>query len=97
MAPARAGLTPSLYLVAQSDVEKYKGGAPASAGSSSSATATTPTSGASTLPGQAPPVAPAEYEDIPVSSMRRTIGKRLSESKQQLPHYYLTVDINMGA
>jgi hypothetical protein len=28
--------------------------------------------------------------------MRRTIGKRLTESKQQLPHYYLTVEVNMG-
>jgi pyruvate dehydrogenase E2 component (dihydrolipoamide acetyltransferase) len=58
--------------------------------------ATTPTSGKSTLPGSAAPAAPAEYEDIPVSNMRRTIGKRLSESKQQLPHYYLTVEVNMG-
>jgi pyruvate dehydrogenase E2 component (dihydrolipoamide acetyltransferase) len=36
-----------------------------------------------------------EYTDIPVSSMRRTIGTRLTQSKQELPHYYLTVDINM--
>lgn len=28
--------------------------------------------------------------------MRRTIGKRLTESKQTLPHYYLTVEVNMG-
>ncbi|WVQ73168.1 pyruvate dehydrogenase complex dihydrolipoamide acetyltransferase [Cryptococcus sp. DSM 104548] len=42
------------------------------------------------------PAAPAaDYEDIPVSNMRRTIGKRLSESKQQLPHYYVTVEVNM--
>lgn len=27
--------------------------------------------------------------------MRKVIGKRLSESKQQIPHYYLTVEINM--
>ena len=27
--------------------------------------------------------------------MRRTIGARLTESKVQAPHYYLTVDINM--
>lgn len=36
-----------------------------------------------------------EYTDIPVSNMRRTIGARLTQSKQELPHYYLTVDINM--
>ncbi len=33
---------------------------------------------------------------MPISSMRRTIGKRLLDSKQQIPHYYLTVEINMG-
>jgi pyruvate dehydrogenase E2 component (dihydrolipoamide acetyltransferase) len=74
--------------IVKADIENYKG---AGAG----AVATTPTSGKSTLPGSAAPAAPAEYEDIPVSNMRRTIGKRLSESKQQLPHYYLTVEVNM--
>ncbi|KAI0318472.1 pyruvate dehydrogenase [Amylostereum chailletii] len=37
----------------------------------------------------------ADYVDIPLSNMRRTIGARLAESKVQAPHYYLTVDINM--
>jgi len=36
-----------------------------------------------------------DYNDIPVSNMRRTIGARLTQSKQELPHYYVTVDINM--
>lgn len=36
-----------------------------------------------------------EYTDEPVSNMRKTIGKRLTESKSQVPHYYLTVEINM--
>ena len=40
--------------------------------------------------------APAEYEDVPLTSMRRTIGKRLLESTQQLPHFYATAEINMG-
>lgn len=75
--------------IVKDDVEKYKGG------SSSSAAATTPTSGVTATPGKPAPAAPAEYEDIPVSNMRRTIGKRLTESKQQLPHYYLTVEVNM--
>ncbi|KAF9452658.1 dihydrolipoamide acetyltransferase [Macrolepiota fuliginosa MF-IS2] len=37
----------------------------------------------------------ADYTDFPLSNMRRTIGARLTQSKQELPHYYLTVDINM--
>jgi len=39
--------------------------------------------------------ATADYVDVPVSNMRRTIGARLTQSKQELPHYYLTVEVNM--
>jgi pyruvate dehydrogenase E2 component (dihydrolipoamide acetyltransferase) len=30
------------------------------------------------------------------SSMRRTIARRLTESKQTVPHYYLTIDVDVG-
>ena len=33
--------------------------------------------------------------DIPVSQMRKTIAKRLAESKFSAPHFYLTMEINM--
>lgn len=35
------------------------------------------------------------YEDIPVTQMRKTISKRLSASKFNAPHFYLTIDIDM--
>lgn len=37
------------------------------------------------------------YTDIPLTNMRRTIAKRLSESKNTIPHYYLTSEINIDA
>jgi len=37
-----------------------------------------------------------EYTDVPLTNMRRTIGARLTEAKRDRPHYYLTVDIDMG-
>lgn len=37
----------------------------------------------------------AAYVDIPVSNVRGVIAKRLLESKNQIPHYYLTVDCNV--
>ncbi|XP_048728160.2 dihydrolipoyllysine-residue acetyltransferase component of pyruvate dehydrogenase complex, mitochondrial-like [Ostrea edulis] len=37
----------------------------------------------------------AEYTDIQLTGMRKTIAKRLLESKQTVPHYYLTIDVNM--
>ncbi|MEQ8623405.1 MAG: pyruvate dehydrogenase complex dihydrolipoamide acetyltransferase [Vicingaceae bacterium] len=35
------------------------------------------------------------FEEKPVSQMRKTIAKRLSESKFTAPHFYLTIDIDM--
>jgi len=35
------------------------------------------------------------FEDIPVSQMRKTIARRLAESKFSAPHFYLTMEINM--
>ncbi|MFT6814634.1 MAG: pyruvate dehydrogenase E2 component (dihydrolipoamide acetyltransferase) [Sphingobacteriales bacterium] len=35
------------------------------------------------------------YEEVPVSQMRKTIGKRLAESKFTAPHFYLTISIDM--
>ena len=37
------------------------------------------------------------YEEVPVSQMRKTIARRLSESLFTAPHFYLTMSINMDA
>lgn len=37
------------------------------------------------------------YEEIPASGMRKTIARRLVEAKQTVPHFYLTVDIELDA
>ena len=57
---------------------------------------------ASAPAGQAP--APAEaaggeipHEVIKLSSMRKVIARRLTESKQTVPHFYLTMDCNLDA
>ena len=48
----------------------------------------------------AAPAAPAavesEFEDVPVSQMRKTIAKRLVESIGPVPHFFLTIDVDMG-
>ncbi|KAE8538738.1 pyruvate dehydrogenase complex dihydrolipoamide acetyltransferase [Cryptococcus gattii VGV] len=65
--------------IIEADVKNYK---PSAAAASTSAVGK-------------PAAVSADYDDIPTSNMRRTIGKRLTESKQQLPHYYVTVEVNM--
>jgi pyruvate dehydrogenase E2 component (dihydrolipoamide acetyltransferase) len=37
------------------------------------------------------------YEERPHDGMRRTIARRLTESKQTVPHFYLTVDCRIDA
>jgi pyruvate dehydrogenase E2 component (dihydrolipoamide acetyltransferase) len=65
--------------IIREDVDKYTP-EPALSTASPSATTTSPS---------------ADYVDIPLSNMRRTIAARLAESKVQSPHYYLTIDIQM--
>ncbi|WP_416897307.1 MAG: pyruvate dehydrogenase complex dihydrolipoamide acetyltransferase [Minwuia sp.] len=36
-----------------------------------------------------------DYEEIKLNSMRKTIARRLLESKQTIPHFYLTIDIEL--
>jgi len=36
-----------------------------------------------------------EYEDIPLSQMRKTIAKRLVQSIGPVPHFFLTIDVDM--
>ena len=40
-------------------------------------------------------IAEESYDEIAISQMRKTISKRLSESKFTAPHFYLTMEINM--
>ncbi|MFS8110865.1 pyruvate dehydrogenase complex dihydrolipoamide acetyltransferase [Rhizobium jaguaris] len=40
---------------------------------------------------------PGSYELVPHDGMRKTIAKRLQESKQTVPHFYVTVDCELDA
>jgi pyruvate dehydrogenase E2 component (dihydrolipoamide acetyltransferase) len=37
------------------------------------------------------------YMDVPLNNMRKITAKRLTESKQEIPHFYLTVDCTIDA
>ncbi len=39
---------------------------------------------------------PGSYELVPHDNMRRTIAQRLTASVQQVPHFYLTIDCEIG-
>ena len=59
-----------------------------------------PATAAAGKQGAAAPAQPAvagqvSFDDVPVSQMRKTIAKRLSEVKFSAPEFYLTMEINM--
>ena len=58
-------------------------------------TAPQETSSSSAIAPLALPVGEESTEEVKNSQMRKTIAKRLSESKFTAPHYYLTIEIDM--
>ncbi|WP_420565578.1 pyruvate dehydrogenase complex dihydrolipoamide acetyltransferase [Thalassobaculum sp.] len=89
-----AGSGPNGRIV-KADIEKaMEGGAPKKAAAQSAAPAQAPAAAAA-APAQAPsPDVPGlpSYQEIPNTNMRKVIAKRLTESKQFAPHFYLTID-----
>ncbi len=41
--------------------------------------------------------APGSFTEVPHDGMRKTIARRLTEAKQTIPHFYLTIDCNLDA
>jgi pyruvate dehydrogenase E2 component (dihydrolipoamide acetyltransferase) len=63
--------------------------APAAKAAPAAAQAPAPATAAQ--PGEIP------HEAVKLSNMRKTIARRLTEAKQTIPHYYLTIDIQLDA
>ncbi len=85
--------------IVKSDVEAFTPGTAPAAKPAPAQPAAQPASAPAAAPAPAAPSVPTpaggEYEDIPVSQMRKTIARRLSESLFTAPHFYLTMEINM--
>lgn len=75
--------------IVKSDVENYKADtAQTTVAPSTSATAETKTNFVNAT-------ANAQTEEVKNSQMRKTIAKRLAESKYTAPHYYLKIEVSM--
>jgi pyruvate dehydrogenase E2 component (dihydrolipoamide acetyltransferase) len=79
------GTGPSGRIV-EADVEEFRG----------AAAPPRPAEPSPALPPTPKPARPAASpgEDRPLSPMRRAIARRLTESKQTIPHFYVTVDVD---
>jgi pyruvate dehydrogenase E2 component (dihydrolipoamide acetyltransferase) len=79
--------------IVRADIDAVAGKAPAAA-PQPQAGAPSPV-GHAVLPGPIEQAIP--HEAVKLSNVRKTIARRLTESKQQIPHIYLTVDIQLDA
>lgn len=78
--------------IVKQDIDNYT---PQAAAASSIAA---PTAAKTIAPvGSLVPAGTVSFEEVPVSQMRKTIARRLSESMYTAPHFYLTMSINMDA
>jgi pyruvate dehydrogenase E2 component (dihydrolipoamide acetyltransferase) len=81
--------------IVKADVESAKpGAAPAAAKTEAAA----PTAAAAPAPAAKPATVPdIPHEATKLSNVRKTIARRLTESKQTVPHIYLTVNVRLDA
>ena len=88
--------------IVKADVEGAKPGAAPAAAPAAAAAAPAPTAAPTAAPAAAETKAVWFDDSIPheeekLSNIRKTIARRLTESKQTVPHIYLTVDIRLDA
>ena len=81
--------------IVRADVDAAAGKAPAAAPAAAAAPASAALPSHLVTPGPFEQTIP--HEAIKLSNIRKTIARRLTESKQQIPHIYLTVDIQLDA
>jgi pyruvate dehydrogenase E2 component (dihydrolipoamide acetyltransferase) len=81
--------------IVRADIEAaQKGGAPAAAPAPAPSVALAPAAPMAKGPA---PVITAPHKVVPHSSMRKVIARRLTEAKSTIPHFYLSMDIEIDA
>ena len=81
--------------IVRADIDAAAGKAPAAAPQSTPAAAAAAPAQHLVMPGPIEQEIP--HEEVKLSNIRKTIARRLTEAKQQVPHIYLTVDIQLDA
>ena len=81
--------------IVRADIDTAAGRTPAAAPAAAWAPAAPAPAAHLVMPGLIEQAIP--HEAVKLSNIRKTIARRLSEAKQQVPHIYLTVDIQLDA
>jgi pyruvate dehydrogenase E2 component (dihydrolipoamide acetyltransferase) len=82
--------------IVKADIEAaQKGGAkPAAAPAAAAPAPAAPAAAPAPTPAKTAPIT-APHKLVPHTTMRRVVARRLTESKQQVPHFYVTADIEI--
>jgi pyruvate dehydrogenase E2 component (dihydrolipoamide acetyltransferase) len=83
--------------IVKADVEKAASGAPAAKPAAAPAAAPAPAAAKPAAPAAPVPDFGQPYKAVANSMMRKTIARRLLESKTTVPHFYLTIDVELDA
>jgi pyruvate dehydrogenase E2 component (dihydrolipoamide acetyltransferase) len=83
--------------VIKADVDAARGKAPAAAPSVQSGAATTPAAPRQAQSLEQMGIAPGSYDLVPLDGMRKTIARRMTDSFREVPHFPLTIDVEIDA
>jgi pyruvate dehydrogenase E2 component (dihydrolipoamide acetyltransferase) len=83
--------------VIKADVDAARGKAPASTTASSSAKASEDKAPRQAQSLEQMGIAPGSYDLIPLDGMRKTIARRMTDSFRDVPHFPLTIDVEIDA
>ena len=83
--------------VIKADVDAARGKAPVAAPSVQSGSATTPAAPRQVQSLEQMGIAPGSYDLVPLDGMRKTIARRMTDSFRDVPHFPLTIDVEIDA
>ncbi|HEY8613689.1 MAG TPA: pyruvate dehydrogenase complex dihydrolipoamide acetyltransferase [Roseomonas sp.] len=83
--------------IVKADIEAAQAAPRPAAAPQPQAAAAQPTPAKAPAPKPAAPVITAPHKAVPHSSMRKVIARRLSEAKQTIPHFYVSIDVELDA
>ncbi len=85
--------------IVKSDIDNYKPTQQPAPQATATQTPAAPKAAEQQAPSQvaSAPAGQVSFDEVPVSQMRKTVARRLAESKFSAPHFYLTMSIDMDS
>ena len=92
-----AGTGPGGRIIKADITDFVTGAKPAPQAAAAQQAPAAPSEDRQVAPAAEPAAAPAGAAKVDMPRIKRTTGKRMSESKQRIPHYYVTSEVDMAA